>query len=56
MQRNRIVRIPADFGLAFANPEVKSEIIRVPEPKPVSPPARTPPDGPAEPTWTRSTT
>lgn len=28
--RGRIVRIPDDFGVAFANPEVKSEIIRVP--------------------------
>jgi len=28
--RNRVVRIPADFGLAFANPEIRSEIIRVP--------------------------
>jgi acyl-ACP thioesterase len=31
-QRNRVVRIPADFGLAFANPEVQSELIRVPAP------------------------
>ncbi len=31
-QRNRVVRIPGDFGLAFANPEVESEIIRVPPP------------------------
>jgi acyl-ACP thioesterase len=31
-QRNRVVRIPADFGFAFANPEVQSEIIRVPGP------------------------
>ena len=30
--RNRIVRIPADFGLAFANPEVSSEIVRVAPP------------------------
>ena len=30
--RNRIVRIPADFGVAFANPEVDSEILRVPAP------------------------
>jgi acyl-ACP thioesterase len=30
--RNRVVRIPADFGLAFANPEVRSEILRVPPP------------------------
>jgi len=29
-ERNRVVRIPADFGLAFTNPEVDSEIIRVP--------------------------
>ena len=28
--RGRIVRIPGDFGVAFANPEVKSEILRVP--------------------------
>lgn len=28
--RNRVVRIPADFGLAFANPEVQAEILRVP--------------------------
>ena len=28
--RNRIVRIPADFGLAFTNPEIRSEIVRVP--------------------------
>jgi acyl-ACP thioesterase len=34
--RNRIVRIPEDFGLAFTNPEVRDEILRVP-----------PPDGPA---------
>jgi acyl-ACP thioesterase len=27
--RNRIVRIPADFGVAFTNPEVRSEILRV---------------------------
>ena len=27
--RNRIIRIPADFGVAFMNPEVRSEIIRV---------------------------
>jgi acyl-CoA thioesterase FadM len=30
--RNRVVRIPADFGVAFTNPEVRSEIIRVPAP------------------------
>ena len=30
--RNRIVRIPADFGLAFANPEIRSEIVRVTRP------------------------
>ena len=30
--RNRIVRIPEDFGLAFMNPEVESEILRVPPP------------------------
>jgi acyl-ACP thioesterase len=28
--RNRIVRIPDDFGVAFPNPEVRSEILRVP--------------------------
>lgn len=27
--RNRVIRIPDDFGVAFANPEVRSEIIRV---------------------------
>ena len=31
--RNRVVRIPEDFGVAFTNPEVKSEILRV-EPLP----------------------
>ena len=31
--RNRVVRIPADFGVAFTNPEVRSEILRV-EPTP----------------------
>jgi acyl-ACP thioesterase len=31
--RNRIVRIPADFGVAFQNPELDSEIIRVAAPK-----------------------
>lgn len=30
--RNRVVRIPADFGVAFTNPEVRSEIIRVAAP------------------------
>jgi acyl-CoA thioesterase FadM len=30
--RNRIVRIPADFGLAFTNPELRTEIVRVPPP------------------------
>lgn len=30
--RNRIVRIPADFGLAFMNPELDGEILRVPPP------------------------
>jgi acyl-CoA thioesterase FadM len=30
--RNRIVRIPADFGVAFTNPEVRSEILRVDPP------------------------
>ena len=28
-RRNRIVRIPADFGVAFTNPEVDAEILRV---------------------------
>lgn len=28
--RGRVVRIPNDFGVAFTNPEVKSEILRVP--------------------------
>ncbi len=28
--RGRIVRIPDDFGVAFMNPEVKSDILRVP--------------------------
>jgi acyl-ACP thioesterase len=28
--RNRIVRIPDDFGVSFANPEVRGEILRVP--------------------------
>ena len=37
--RNRIVRIPADFGLAFTNPEIRSEIVRVPPPD--GSPART---------------
>ena len=27
--RNRVVRIPADFGVAFTNPEVRSEMLRV---------------------------
>ena len=31
--RNRIVRIPDDFGVVFANPEVDSEILRVPPPE-----------------------
>jgi acyl-CoA thioesterase FadM len=31
--RNRIVRIPADFGLAFTNPELRTEIVRVPPPE-----------------------
>jgi acyl-ACP thioesterase len=31
--RNRVVRIPPDFGLAFVNPEVQSEILRVPAPQ-----------------------
>lgn len=30
--RNRVVRIPADFGVAFTNPEVRSEILRVETP------------------------
>jgi acyl-ACP thioesterase len=30
--RNRVVRIPEDFGVAFTNPEVESEILRVPTP------------------------
>ena len=30
--RNRVVRIPDDFGVAFTNPEVKSEILRVEAP------------------------
>lgn len=30
--RNRIVRIPDDFGIAFTNPEVRGEILRVPPP------------------------
>jgi acyl-CoA thioesterase FadM len=30
--RNRVVRIPVDFGVAFTNPEVESEILRVPAP------------------------
>jgi acyl-ACP thioesterase len=30
--RNRVVRIPEDFGIAFTNPEVQSEILRVPAP------------------------
>ncbi len=28
--RGRVVRIPDDFGVAFANPEVRSEILRIP--------------------------
>jgi acyl-ACP thioesterase len=28
--RGRVVRIPDDFGVAFANPEVRSEILRLP--------------------------
>ena len=31
--RNRIVRIPDDFGVVFVNPEVKDEILRVPPPE-----------------------
>jgi acyl-ACP thioesterase len=36
--RGRIVRIPEDFGVAFLNPEVKSEILRLrpPDGEPVS--------------------
>jgi acyl-ACP thioesterase len=30
--RNRVVRIPDDFGVAFMNPEIKGEILRVPVP------------------------
>ena len=30
--RNRVVRIPEDFGLAFTNPEVRTDIIRVAAP------------------------
>jgi acyl-CoA thioesterase FadM len=30
--RNRVVRIPEDFGLAFNNPELESEILRVAAP------------------------
>jgi acyl-ACP thioesterase len=30
--RNRVVRIPPDFGVAFVNPEVRSEILRVEAP------------------------
>ena len=30
--RNRVVRIPDDFGVAFMNPEIKGEILRVPMP------------------------
>ena len=30
--RSRIVRIPADFGVAFTNPEMRSEILRVDAP------------------------
>jgi acyl-CoA thioester hydrolase len=37
--RNRVVRIPEDFGVAFTNPEVRSEILRV-EP-PAEPPVAT---------------
>lgn len=31
--RNRIVRIPDDFGVVFVNPEVQDEILRVPPPE-----------------------
>jgi acyl-ACP thioesterase len=36
--RNRVVRIPPDFGVAFTNPETRSEILRVVAPagKPVA--------------------
>jgi acyl-ACP thioesterase len=34
--RNRVVRIPEDFGIAFTNPEVRSDILRV-EPPTASP-------------------
>lgn len=37
--RSRIVRIPADFGIAFVNPEMQGEITRVPAP--AGEPART---------------
>jgi acyl-CoA thioesterase FadM len=30
--RNRVVRIPGDFGVAFTNPEVQAEILRVAPP------------------------
>jgi acyl-ACP thioesterase len=30
--RNRVVRIPPDFGVAFTNPEVRSDILRVEAP------------------------
>ena len=30
--RGRVVRIPEDFGVAFTNPEVQGEILRVPAP------------------------
>lgn len=30
--RNRVVRIPPDFGVAFVNPEIRSEILRVAAP------------------------
>ncbi len=33
-ERSRVVRIPADFGHAFPNPELHGEIIRVPVPDP----------------------
>ncbi|HUQ43959.1 MAG TPA: acyl-ACP thioesterase domain-containing protein [Candidatus Limnocylindria bacterium] len=35
--RGRVVRIPVDFGVAFVNPEVKDDILRVPAPQ--GPPA-----------------
>ena len=45
--RGRVVRIPDDFGVAFANPEVKSEILRVPA-ETGCPRLAASPDGPSE--------